>query len=347
MIDLVEAKHGHPGGGVSRRDLLRWLTATAVGGGVLAATRGLAAALSDSRDAGPLVWLSGGDHLNVLTLLGQRVPTMLELVALELDVRAFDPLHTVATMPALSRFDRAPVLVLETLPLTAEGAELSAEPLQPLVAVARTAILLGTAASYGADIVPRAAIKSFEALCQAERTPVIKLPGIPVPPHHLVGTLGHLAFFGFPELDVHHRPTLYYGETLCTHCEFRGDLEQGHFADAFGAPGCLLEQGCKGLVTHNSCSRVGWNERENWCVGAGGACTGCAEPSYPHHDGVGLYGSLNGSRLAARGGITGHLTSIGTGLVGLTALGMGLRVAADLLLGRTDADAQAPGSGRD
>jgi hydrogenase small subunit len=303
--------------------------------------------LSDSRDAGPLVWLSGGDHLNVLTLLGQRVPTLLELVALELDVRAFDPLQTVATMPELSRFERAPVLVLETLPLAEAGSLLHTEALQPLVNVARTAILLGTPACYGADIVPKAAIASFAALCKEERTPLIKLPGIPVPPQHLVGTLGHLAFFGFPQLDVHLRPTLYYGETLCTHCEFRGDLEQGRFADAFGAPGCLLEQGCKGLVTHNSCSRVGWNERENWCVGAGGACTGCSEPSYPEHDGVGLYGNLTGSRLAGRGGVIGHLSTIGTGLVGLTAVGMGLRVAADLLLGRPDADGQTPGGGRD
>ncbi len=347
MSQKVTVSPNRPDGGVSRRDLLRWLTATAVGGGVLAATQGLASALSDSRDTGPLVWLGGGDHLNVLTLLGQRVPTLLELVALELDVLAFDLLQTVATMPELSRFERAPVLVLETLPLAEAGTELQVEALQPLVTVARTAILLGTPACYGADIVPRSAIAAFEAMCKAERTPLIKLPGIPVPPQHLVGTLAHLAFFGFPQLDVHHRPTLYYGETLCTHCEFRGDLAQGHFADAFGSEGCLLEQGCKGLITHNSCSRLGWNERENWCVGAGGACTGCSEPGYPHHEGVGLYGNLTGSRLAERGGIVGHLGTIGTGLVGLTAVGMGLRVAADLLLGRPDTDSQAPGNRRD
>jgi hypothetical protein len=62
---------------------------------------------------------------------------------------------------------------------------------------------------------------------------------------------------------------------------------------------------------------------------------------------VGLYGNLTGSRLAGRGGVIGHLSTIGTGLVGLTAVGMGLRVAADLLLGRPDADGQTPGGGRD
>ena len=95
-----------------------------------------------------------------------------------------------------------------------------------------------------------------------------------LPPQHVVGVLAYLEYFGFPALDGHGRPLLYYGRTVCETCERRIDLDNGRFARSFGEEGCLLRLGCKGLVTHNSCSTARWNGGENWCVGVGGPCVG-------------------------------------------------------------------------
>lgn len=314
----------------SRREILRWITATAMGGALLSATQGLAQALTNNGPAAPLVWIGPSDHLNVLTLLGQASPRFLELVTLEWDVRAFDPLHAVGYEPKLDSLPKAPVMIVDSVPETSWLQTPAGEKFKDLVSVAKAAILLGTDACYGGLHTPTADIGSFTALCKARRTPLIKLPGVPVPPHHVIGTLAHLEFFGFPTLDMNRRPTLYYGDIVCSHCEHNGDLETGRFAAAFGEPGCLLELGCKGVFTRNSCSRNRWNMRESWCVGSGGPCTGCSEPGFPNHGGVGLYGRITGSRIGRRGGLAGYLESLGIGLVAVTAAGIALKSALGL-----------------
>ncbi len=142
----------------------------------------------------------------------------------------------------------------------------------------------------------------------------------------LIGTLSHLQFLGFPRLDAQHRPELYYSDTVCQTCERRGDLEAGRFAAALGEAGCLLRLGCKGPVTHNTCSAVRWNGGVNWCVGAGGPCTGCAEPGFPDHAGLGLYGRVPGDQMSARSLVLENLDFGGKVLVALTGLGIGLHV---------------------
>ncbi|HUJ74468.1 MAG TPA: hypothetical protein VL359_06395, partial [bacterium] len=179
---------------------------------------------------------------------------------------------------------------------------------------------------YGGSNSPPASARRLGELCHQGQTPLIKLPGIPVPPQHLVGTLAHLQFVGFPRVDGHLRPSLYYTQVLCEHCERRGDLEAGRYAAAWGERGCLLRLGCKGPSTHNSCSAVRWNSGSNWCVGAGGPCTGCAEPGFPDHDGLGLYGRLPGDLLGPRSLVLQSLDGLGKGLLGLTALGIGLHL---------------------
>lgn len=306
----------------SRRQVLRWITVTAAGGAVLSANNRLVQALVQRTPSAPLVWINGGDHLNALTLLGQRTPDFLELVAVEWNVREFHGLQAIGSKPPGKPLDIAPVVIVEMLP-PADAMEQESR-LAEIVSTAKTAILLGTDACFGIHTAPDR-IAAFEQLCKRHKTPLIKIPGIPVPPHHLIGVLGHLEFFGFPRLDANRRPLLYYGETVCRHCEFRSDLALGRFAQSFGEAGCLLHLGCKGPITHNSCSRVLWNERENWCVGAGGPCTGCSEPGFPHHDGLGLVGTINGSRLGDNAGLARHLEGIGLGLAALAAVAVGIK----------------------
>lgn len=317
---------------LSRRELLRLLVASAGGAAWLQATGRLAGALTAQPDRPVVLWMNeGGADLSLLPLLGQLVPNFLELVTLQWNVQAHD--GVLPWQPGDGKQDgTAPIVVLETLP-PADALVAQAEtPLIQHLGAAKAAVLLGTDACYGGLTVPHETVRAFERLCRALKTPLIRLPGVPTPPQHLVGTLAHLELFGFPRLDAYGRPVLYYGETVCSACERRADLDAGRFALDFGEPGCLLKLGCKGLVTHNTCSTARWNNGENWCVGAGGACTGCSEPGFPDHGGIGLYGRLIGGAEGVRPVVWGTVERVGYGLLGLTGVGLGLQALRRWLL---------------
>ncbi|MBI3992582.1 MAG: hypothetical protein HY342_04865 [Candidatus Lambdaproteobacteria bacterium] len=323
----------------TRRDLLRWIAVTAAGGAVLAASGRLAQALVRRGGSAPLVWINEGDQLNLLTLLGQHAPDFLQLVAVEWRLAEFDALRTVSGAPVSPEFDSAPVLLLESVPPPEALAAETPGSLGALLSSAKTVILLGTDACFGVHT-PPASIRALEQVCKQRKTPLIKLPGIPVPPQHVIGTLAHLEFFGFPELDAQRRPTLYYAETLCERCEFRADLLLGQFARSAGDEGCLLRLGCKGPITHNSCARTRWNDGENWCVGAGGPCTGCSEPSFPDHGGLGLAGMLSAARGRDGGGLLRNVETLGAGLTALGVAAVGVKAVRRWLArdGRTERD---------
>lgn len=311
---------------ITRRQVLAWLAATAAAGPLWQAMEGLARAAAEAPGASPLVWLNdGGDHLNFLAQLGYAHPALLERIASDWNLVRYDPLMPDAPWPTPDRFGSAPILILETLPPPEDMGEDG--EFATWIAEAKTVILLGTDACYGGLRWGRERAEAVAALCAANKTSLVRLPGIPVPPHHLVGTIGHLAMLGFPQLDRFGRPVLYYGETVCKRCDRRGELENGSFARSFGEPGCLLQLGCKGPITHNSCAVQRWNGGVNWCIGAGGPCTGCSEPGFPDHAGLGLYGRLPGDRMAMRSPFLTHIRAIGWGLLALAGLGMGLKVA--------------------
>jgi hypothetical protein len=322
----------------SRRDVLRWIALTAgaamTAGGVLSATRRLAYALATQPGSAPLVWFGGpGDDLNVLAQLSRSEPSLLERVFVVWDVASYEAVAPTGAIP-VERTQSAPIVLVESLPHAEDSTRW--ESLTAWVKQAKTVICVGTEAAFGGTLTTPDQARRLMLLCRVEKTPLINLPGIPVPPHHLIGTLSHLQFVGFPRLDAEHRPELYYSDTVCSTCERRGDLEAGRFAGSFGEPGCLLRLGCRGPITHNSCSAVRWNGGVNWCVGAGGPCTGCAEPGFPDHGGLGLYGRVPGDALAARSFVLEKLDLAGKALVGLTALGIGLHIVRNRLERRAE-----------
>jgi len=311
---------------ITRRQVLAWLAATAAAGPLWQALEGLARAAAEAPGASPLVWLNdGGDHHNFFAQLGHAHPALLERIAGDWNLVRYDPLMPDAPWPTRERYEAAPILILETLPAPEElaaGGELATR-----IAEAKAVILLGSDACYGGLRWGAERAQAVADLCSASKTALLRLPGVPVPPHHLIGTLGHLAMLGFPQVDRFGRPLLYYGETVCKRCERRGELENGRFAGGFGEPGCLLQLGCKGPLTHNSCAVTRWNGGVSWCVGAGGPCTGCSEPGYPDHAGLGLYGRLPDDRMSMRSPFLAHVRAMGWGLLALAGVGMGLKVA--------------------
>ena len=312
---------------LTRRETMRLIGFSAAGLTVYQAMGKLTLALNGTERPPSLVWINeGGSDLGLLGLIGQRIPEFMELVTLQWNLHSHAGIYPTLAKPDTRSFPTAPILILETVPAPARMKETAPGGLLDLLKQAKAVILLGTEACYGGFTTPPAQVANFEDLCRSTRTPVIKLPGVPAPPHHLVGTLAHLETFGFPKLDSLRRPKIYYDETVCERCERRRDLDLGNFAYHFGEPGCLYHLGCKGLVTHNSCAKLRWNNGENWCVGAGGPCSGCSEPGYPNHGGLGLFGPLNGKGPASGTGLWGNMNSVSYGLLGLIGLGMGVQL---------------------
>lgn len=79
------------------------------------------------------------------------------------------------------------------------------------------------------------------------------------------------AFKTLPELNELNRPRMYYGESVHQRCSRLHFYAQGKFAESFDDEGgcdggCLYELGCRGPVTYNACTRLGWNIYDSHCV---------------------------------------------------------------------------------
>jgi len=123
---------------------------------------------------------------------------------------------------------------------------------------------------------------------------MINIPGCPPHPDWMIGTIAYvLLYHELPELDDQLRPKVFFDRVIHENCERRSYFEQGQFAKDYSDEGCLFELGCKGPTAHCDVSVRGWNGGVNWCCRSGGPCIACTEPTFPDHDGAGLYGLLD------------------------------------------------------
>jgi hydrogenase small subunit len=114
--------------------------------------------------------------------------------------------------------------------------------------------------------------------------PIVNIPGCPPNPYILIGTVLQYAKTGtLPELDDKKRPKFAFDRVIHEHCPRRPHFDAGRFAKQFGDEGhrqgyCLYRLGCKGPVTHASCSTRHFNEVvDAWPIGVGAPCFGCTE----------------------------------------------------------------------
>jgi len=162
--------------------------------------------------------------------------------------------------------------------------ETGADLLRRVAAKAAAVMSIGSCAYDGGVVAaepnPTGAVGVAEAL---GRDDIINLPGCPVNPINIVGTLLHYIMFDeFPKLDAKNRPEWAYGFRVHDNCERRGHYELGEFVLEWGDEGakkgwCLFEMGCKGPYADLNCSLVKFNDGTSWPVQAGHGCFACGQ----------------------------------------------------------------------
>jgi len=184
------------------------------------------------------------------------------------------------------------ILMVEgAIPLGLEGkflrigpkGETGADLLRRVAGNAAAILSIGSCAFDGGVVAaepnPTGAVGVGEAL---GRDDIINLPGCPVNPINIVGTLLHYIMFDeLPKLDEKNRPEWAYSFRVHDNCERRGHYDLDEFVLEWGDEGakkgwCLFKMGCKGPYANLNCSLVKFNEGTSWPVQAGHGCFGCA-----------------------------------------------------------------------
>lgn len=168
------------------------------------------------------------------------------------------------------------------------GEQPLAQALHPIATKARLVVAVGSCASHGG--IPASGKNETGALPVEAyllrhkiRTPLIKLPGCPVHPDHLVGTLAYVAATGkIPPLKEG-RPESYFGEQIHRRCGRYQYFTQDHFVVDFATEwhACLLKQGCRGPLTFSDCPVRRWNDGTSVCMDGNTPCIGCMAATWP------------------------------------------------------------------
>ncbi|MFO1475209.1 MAG: hydrogenase small subunit [Verrucomicrobiota bacterium] len=165
------------------------------------------------------------------------------------------------------------------------GDEPFGEQLARAARQAKAVVTAGTCSSFGgvpaAEHNPTGAINVPAYLkSRGIEVPVVRLPGCPIHPDWLVGTVAQVLKVGLPAMDALGRPLAYYARTMHEQCPRFNDYEREHFAKTFGDEGCLFRLGCAGPITRTDCNIRGWNGGINSCIRAGAPCIGCGGENF-------------------------------------------------------------------
>ncbi|MBF0542793.1 MAG: hydrogenase small subunit [Candidatus Riflebacteria bacterium] len=147
---------------------------------------------------------------------------------------------------------------------------------------------IGTCASYGgisgAEGNPTGAMSVPDFLkAKGINKKVVVVPGCPVHPDWLVGSLAYAVAFGIDQLklDSQGRPQAFFSNRIHEKCSKLPDFQAKKFAKSYSDEGCLIQLGCKGPRTIADCNSRLWNGESNTCTKAGAPCVGCAQNPFP------------------------------------------------------------------
>ncbi len=291
--------------GVSRRNFLQLCTALMVTAPVGLALTEKGTALQIAQAIGKakrpsVVWLHFQDCTGCSeTLLRTSRPDVADLILNVISLDYHETLMAASGAQAEASLKQAVtenfgkfVLVVEgSIPTKEQGRYMmlagrpALDVLKDVGSKAAAVVAMGSCASWGgvpsADPNPTGA-RGVDSILTEK--PVVNIPGCPPNPYNLLAVVLEYATMGrLPALDELNRPKFAFDRFIHDHCPRRAHFDAGRFAKEFGDEGhregwCLYKLGCKGPVTHASCSTRHFNEVPDvWPIGIGAPCVGCTE----------------------------------------------------------------------
>jgi NiFe hydrogenase small subunit HydA len=194
-------------------------------------------------------------------------------------------------------------------------------------AKAKAVIAVGSCATWGGVPAGDPNPAGLKGVHDALGVDAINLDLCPVNEGILVATLvDFLLTNKVPERDGYGRPKIFYGQTIHDQCERRAHFEAGRFVERFGGNEeelgyCLYKAGCKGPMTYANCSKMRYNDRVSWCIGAGAPCIGCGEPGWVDKF-AGFYERLPGVKIPGIEGVEAGADKVGVVAGAATAVGI-------------------------
>ena len=334
--------------GVTRRDFLRFCTATTVALGLPATlTPRVAAALEQARRPS-VIWLPfqecTGCTESITRAHGATLESLIfEAISLDyqhtLQAAAGDAAERAREQAMKDNWGRYLLIVDGSIPTGNPGYSTIAghdnlSMLREAADGAAAIVALGSCAAFGG--IPGAQPNPTGAVSVADvikDKPIVNVSGCPPIPVVITAVLTQYVTFGtLPELDALGRPKAFYGQTIHDRCYRRPFYERGQFADSFDDEGarlgwCLYKLGCRGPTTYNACATVKWNNGTSFPIEAGHGCIGCAEPGF--WDNGGFYRALST-------GNWGSARTVGTAI----GVGAALGIASAVLARKRQRDAE-------
>jgi hydrogenase small subunit len=296
---------------LSRREFLEFLGITAGG---IAFTQVYNPAVAKAiegvvKEAPPVLWTTGGTcggcSISALNSMNPGIgKILLELVSVKYQPNisaASGELAVGALLDSIEKYQGQYVYVQEGSVATAYDGRFSIighykgkdytmlEVSQLMSENAAACVAIGTCASFGGIPSCPPNPTGAKGLRDVTDKPVVNIPGCPVHPDDLFGTLIYFLKSGLPELDRHGRPLLFFGENVHEKCHLKEQFDNEIFASNFGEKDkCYASLGCLGPKTYCRSATRGWNNNVNWCVKSGSHCIRCTEPDFGKKPG-GLY----------------------------------------------------------
>lgn len=334
--------------GVTRRDFLRFCTATTVALGLPATMIPRVAAALEQARRPSVIWLPfqecTGCTESITRAHGATLESLIfEAISLDyqhtLQAAAGDAAERAREQAMKDNWGRYLLIVDGSIPTGNPGYSTIAghdnlSMLREAADGAAAIIALGSCAAFGG--IPGAQPNPTGAVSVADvikDKPIVNVSGCPPIPVVITAVLTQYVTFGtLPELDALGRPKAFYGQTIHDRCYRRPFYERGQFADSFDDEGarlgwCLYKLGCRGPTTYNACATVKWNNGTSFPIEAGHGCIGCAEPGF--WDNGGFYRALST-------GNWGSARTVGTAI----GVGAALGIASAALARKRQRDAE-------
>lgn len=118
--------------------------------------------------------------------------------------------------------------------------------------------------------------------------PLIKIPGCPVHPDRLMGTVAYIVGTGKLPAMSDGIPVQYFGDLIHNNCPRFQYFSQDIYLEDYSADkhSCLLKKGCRGTVTKSDCSQRRWNGSVSVCVESNAPCVGCINEKWPFKENI-------------------------------------------------------------